>query len=126
MKKAFTLFFLTALLIGGAVFAINGFAKHESFLDCNVEALTQTETNPTQTNCPPGWYASMALQLAEAHVVQTTCKISGKLSLFGYSAEGAYEKGGRYDCCVIRWSCINSVPQNCCDKDEQRVEVQFP
>jgi len=125
MKKIFTLYFLTAILFCGAIFAINGLAKQGSFLDCNVEALTQTETNQNspQANCEAnGDYWNMALSCVTGGVIPVTCTISGQLTVLGVTLQGSYTTGCQYYIAWEVYSCVVST-EKCCDRSEQGTHV---
>lgn len=85
----------------------------------NVEALTSPEDEPypeERKKCiEEGGSWNMASVCKNSGFESCTCKISGKITAFGVTLEGSYEKGKTYTIPWARYECQESKG-NCCKK----------
>lgn len=84
----------------------------------NVEALaTGGEGLPNNFNdcLAAGGNGNMASVCEASAFESATCKVSGKISIFGVEISGSYEKGKKYSIPWARYKCVTSVG-NCCIK----------
>lgn len=83
----------------------------------NVEALADGEGNPNNyVDClAAGGSWNMATVCQESNFEPATCKISGKISVFGVELSGSYEPGKKYSIPWARYKCETSAG-NCCVK----------
>ncbi len=84
---------------------------------CNLEILMRSEDDDfTRSDClGDGGNWNMASICMECGFETATCKIAGKISCFGITLEGSYEKGKKYSIPWARYQC-QSAPTNCCKK----------
>ena len=114
-------------LCGVAVMAIAAFATYteiqnhrqmQELTRRNLEVLLdgEWETEFTREAClSDGGNWNMASVCVATGFENTTCKIAGKISCFGITIEGSYEKGKTYPIPWARYECKDS-PTNCCKK----------
>lgn len=126
-KKIKKLALATAVAVVYAGFCITGnfgrsmSDKKTDLLLRNVEVLSGTESKDGETFSSKELCIAMGGNWNEAsHCTasgfeDSTCTISGEISLFGVTLKGSYSKGKKYKIAWDRYSCSESAG-NCCTK----------
>ena len=111
MKRIFI--YLAVILASVTVIAVaDSRNKVDSFIEANIDALTQYETDDCISR---GGNINMATVCAEAALVNATCNISGEITVLVVTLKGSYTKGNAYVIPWARYTCTNSTG-NCCIK----------
>ena len=100
----------------GCVIALMNFtetSKLDYLLEANIEALAQME--PAVGCIAEGGNVDMASVCQDGGIVQVTCEIAGKITVFGVTIEGSYKKGQVEYIAWARYACVASTG-NCCKK----------
>lgn len=100
----------------GCVIALMNFtetSKLDYLLEANIEALAQME--PAVGCIAEGGNVDMASVCQAGDIVQVTCEIEGKITVFGVTIEGAYKQGTIEYIAWARYACVASTG-NCCKK----------
>jgi len=118
-KTLFSAVIVSVLAVSAITFNLNMQKDAANLLTlANVEALADGEnSNPNNYNdcLAAGGNWNMATICQESDFESATCKVSGKISVFGVEISGSYEKGKKYSIPWARYKCETSTG-NCCVK----------